>query len=660
NGEFLDSCIYLGTNSSYSASEDDNVFLEKESEDLSLQTPQQRTIKTDDSKGLVDRPSEVEYVIELQAIGPELTFYSTSRDVGDSLIMSTKLLHAQFDMLVMKADTIDLSGNVLGLKLESNGIRVLEPFDTCVNFSNVSGKTKINASISDIYMNFSFSILKLNEPPSKGVTAVNTNFARVKRPISFKLIWPCLAIEDLQVLQNEVGRNNCPRSTSSDTDKSRKESSCSVWFPVAPQGYVAVGCVVSTGRDEPPLSSALLIWWNQGAQPNKRLSIWRPVVPQGMAYLGDIAVQGYEPPNTCVVLHDTEDEALLKPAINFQLVGYIKKQKGIESISFWLPQAPPGFVSLGCIASKSSPKPIDFSSLRCVRSDLVTGSVFPEESIWNSSDTRTAEWFSIWTVDNEACTFFARKGLKRPPKRFALRLADPRASSGSDDTIIDLEMKTFSAAVYDDYAGLMVPLFNISFSKVGFNIRGGLGYLNSTVSFSLAARSYNDKLDSWEPLIEPIDGFVRYEYDLRAPGAISQLRIATTRDLNLIISVSNMNMIIQAYSSWNSLNNVSNSDADRAIISPTYEGGSVIDAHHRRNYYIIPQNKLGQDIYIRVAENKRFSDIIKMPSGDNKCVTVPVSKNLMDSHFKGKHNKVSRSLVSIIIADAEVLFLASE
>lgn len=86
----------------------------------------------------------------------------------------------------------------------------------------------------------------------------------------------------------------------------------------------------------------------------------------------------------------------------------------------------------------------------------------------------------------------------------------------------------------------------------------------------------------------------------------------------------------------------------------TASGRSIIDVHHRKNYYIIPQNKLGQDIYIRVAEIKRFSNIIKMPSGDNKPVKVPVAKNMLDSHLKGKLGKVSRSMVTVIIGDAEV------
>jgi vacuolar protein sorting-associated protein 13A/C len=54
-----------------------------------------------------------------------------------------------------------MSGNALGLTMESNGIRILEPFDTSIKYSNASGKTNIHLSVSDIFMNFSFSILRL-------------------------------------------------------------------------------------------------------------------------------------------------------------------------------------------------------------------------------------------------------------------------------------------------------------------------------------------------------------------------------------------------------------------------------------------------------------------------------------------------------------------
>lgn len=56
---------------------------------------------------------------------------------------------------------MEMTANALGLTMESNGIRILEPFDTSVKFSNISGKTNMHLTVSDIYMTFSFSILRL-------------------------------------------------------------------------------------------------------------------------------------------------------------------------------------------------------------------------------------------------------------------------------------------------------------------------------------------------------------------------------------------------------------------------------------------------------------------------------------------------------------------
>lgn len=142
--------------------------------------------------------------------------------------------------------------------------------------------------------------------------------------------------------------------------------------------------------------------------------------------------------------------------MDFQVVGQIKKQRGLENISFWLPKAPPGFVSLGCIACKGTPKQYDFTRLRCIRSDMVTGDQFLEESVWDTYDAKLRmEPFSIWIVGNELGTFIVRSGSKRPPRRFALKLADLNVPSSSDDTVIDAEVKTFSAALFDDYGGLV-------------------------------------------------------------------------------------------------------------------------------------------------------------------------------------------------------------
>ncbi|XP_062205491.1 uncharacterized protein LOC133907454 isoform X2 [Phragmites australis] len=802
NGEYLDSCISLGDDCLYSASEDDRVYLVREN-DGPLSIPSEDTAEDTVKKASADISTE--FIMELQAIGPELTFYSTSRNAGENLALSTKVIHARTDAfcrLVMKGSSMDLNGNILGLKMESNGIRVIEPFDMSVKYSNASGKTNLHLLVSEIYMNFSFSILRLflaveeeisaflrmsskkislvcyqfdkvatmqgnandqvfsfwrprapsgyaifgdyltpmNDPPTKGVLALNTNVVRVKRPLSYKLVWQSGPPRTNDFHQNEKDSKN---------KLSNVDQLCSVWLPVAPVGYVAMGCVVSAGTAEPPLSSVFcltaslvsscnlrdcialrgnanmifwridnafgsflpgdpasmsvrgnaydlrhmlfnsvdsssktisreqdsrndasqlersaltsgrlfeavasfkLIWSNSGTSSPKKLSIWRPMLSEGMFYFGDIAVNGYEPPNSAIVLRDTGEGTFLRAPDNYEIVGQIKKHRGTEGVSFWFPQAPSGFVALGCVASKNFPTKEDFSLLRCIRSDMVSGGQFSEESVWDSSDARTSESFSLWTVDNDAGTFLVRSEYRKPPRRLALKLAGPPTSSSSDSIIIDAEIKTFSAVSFDDYGGMMVPLFGMSFDSVGLSYHGGPNHLNATVSLSFVARSYNDKYNSWEPFIEPTDGFLRYQYDMNTPGSTGQLRITSTRDLNLNVSVSNTNMLSQAYASWN---NISLGDElyKKEAFSPTEQ--PVLDVHQRRSYYVVPQNKLGQDIYIRTTEHSS-SLVTLLPSGDDRSIKVPASRDLLDSHLNGRSVKLYRLMITAILADAEI------
>lgn len=829
NGEYLDSCISLGANSNYSASEDDGVFLLEGTNHLSEGTLLETSSKDPSTSSSQHKNSSLDLVIELQAVGPELTFYSTSKGNEVSTIPSEKLLHAEVDMfsrLILKGDNIELSAKALGLTVEaSSGVRVVEPFDTVIKFSKVAGKTNIHVAISDMLTNFSFSILQLcirlqedilaflrttsrkatvvcsqfnriwadesisfnekyafwrpqappgfavlgdcltpvDEPPSKGVFALNTSFAKVKRPLHFELVWSssennnCSDRQQINMSESDIRETDVSQYSKDNSE----QSECRVWMPIPPEGYVALGCVVSRGREEPLLSSSLcvsatlvtpcalkdcvffsypqlnyenkkhafwrvdnsvgsfvprqsetghpkwksydlrnvvfgynheysnpsvqnpahgsnskeevmnletsepilssqryqnvsqfeLVWWNRGKSAKKKLSIWRPIVPPGCFYVGDIAVPGYEPPNVCLALHDFIDGTALRSPLDFQKVGHINKRSGMDSISFWFPQAPPGYVSLGCIASKSTTKPEEINLLRCVRSDLVSGDQFPDNSIWDTTEIKhMREGFSIWTLDNELGTFIVRNGFKRPPKRFGMRLAGQRVSTESDDLVIDAEVRGLSATLFDDFGGLMAPLFNVALTGITFSLHGRLDNLNSTLNLSLMTRSYNEKDGSWEPLIEPVDGFIRYQYDENASGAPSQIRMAFTRDLNINLSVSNVNMLLEALSSWNKLHEVKGSSKTKER-NLTTTRKSVLD---KETCYIIPQNKLGQDIFLRTFGFDGQPEVNILPPGDVITVKVPASNSISDTHLMGNMRRSLSKRVAIVISDAEL------
>lgn len=129
------------------------------------------------------------------------------------------------------------------------------------------------------------------------------------------------------------------------------------------------------------------------------------------------------------------------------------------------------------------------------------------------------------------------KGLKSPPRKLALRLAELQKDNESDNLVVHAELKTVSTVIYDDFRGLvhaffylhqsifrhafilistffplllqMVPLLNVSLSGVNASSHGRMDALSSTLNFSLTAMTYNGKCYAWEPLIEPFDGVVR-------------------------------------------------------------------------------------------------------------------------------------------------------
>lgn len=828
NGEYLDSCISLGANSSYSASEDDGVFLLTETNHFSEDTLQESSCKDPSASDSQYKNSQLDLVIELQAVGPEFTFYNTSKDNEVSTIPSEKLLHAEVDIfsrLILKGDNIDLNAKALGLTVQaSSGVRVVEPFDTNFKFSKVAGKTNIHVAISDMLTNFSYSILQLfirlqedilaflsttsrkatvvcsqfkriwvdesisfnqkyafwrpqappgfavlgdcvtpvDEPPSKGVLALNTSFAKVKRPLHFELVWSssdnyCSDREQIKMLESDIRETDVSQCSHDNAD----QSECRVWMPIPPEGYVALGCVVSRGREQPSLSSSLcvsaalvtpcplkdcvffsypqlnfeskmhafwrvdnsvgsflprqsetghikwkaydfryvvfgynqecanpsmqkpahgsnsieevmklespepivsseryqnvaefeLVWWNRGNSAKRKVSIWRPILPPGCFYVGDIAVPGYEPPNMVRVLRDLIDGTVLRSPLDLKQVGHIDKRRGMDSVSFWFPQAPPGYVSLGCIASKSTMKPEETTLLRCVRSDLVSGGQFPDNSIWDTTEIKhTREGFSIWTLDNELGTFIVRNGFKRPPKRFGLRLADQRISGEPDDLVVDAEVGGLSATLFDDFGGLMAPLLNVSLTGITLSLHGRFDNLNSTLNLSLMARSYNEKDGSWEPLIEPVDGFIRYRYDKSGSGAPSQIRMASTRDLNMNFSVSNVNMLLEAFSSWNRLNEMKGSskikDSDLATVRK-----SVLD---KETCYIVPQNKLGRDMFLRTVGFDGQPEVKILPPGDLITIKVPASNSICDTHLMGNMRRSQPKRVAVVISDAEL------
>lgn len=96
--------------------------------------------------------------------------------------------------IVLKGETLEMTANILGLTMESSGVRILEPFDTSIKFSKVAGETNIHLSASDIFMNFSFSILRL-------FLAVQEDILSFLRITSRKMTVSCSEFDKVAVVE---------------------------------------------------------------------------------------------------------------------------------------------------------------------------------------------------------------------------------------------------------------------------------------------------------------------------------------------------------------------------------------------------------------------------------------------------------------------------
>lgn len=419
---------------------------------------------------------------------------------------------------------------------------------------------------------------------------------------------------------------------------------------------------LATGPHCETVACFKLIWWNKSDTSNRKISIWRPILPPGCVFAGDLAVNGYEPPSLGLVLHDQHDGLLLRKPLFFEQMTQIKKQRATEGVSFWYPSAPPGYTAMGCIASQTDGlDPALAETVCCIRNDVVAQSQFASK-IWDSASLKRAdEVFSIWPVENELHTFIVQKGLESPPKRLAFSIADQKRASEPENFSVDAEVKNLSAVIYDDFQGFMVPLLNISLSDMNANLLGRMGSLCSTVNFSLAAMAYNGKYFSWEPLIEPFDGFVRHDSKSksseRALGRTeSQVRIVSTSIVNCNVSVAHLNMLLEAYTSWDKLSELM--QGSKGISMDAQDRGHVkkpaLELRHKKSFQVVHHNKLGEDLLIRMLDVNGEPKIVPLPAGHTASLELPTSTSIIDPRIDGNGKGSNVGVVAIRIGDAEI------
>ncbi|CAI0626408.1 unnamed protein product [Linum tenue] len=613
---------------------------------------------------------------EAQVVSPELRFYDNTKSSLDDSSYGEKLLRAKMDLSFMYAskendtwiraavkdlsveagsglmilDPVDISGGYTSIKdktdtslistdvcfhlslstislllnLQSQATAALQfgnaiPLAPCTNFDRIWVSPKENGSRNKLtfwrprapanYVILGDCVTSRPIPPSVAVMAVNNSYGRVRKPIGFNLI---ALLSEIQVFECAGG--------------SELDSDCSIWMPIAPPGYAALGCVAHVGRQPPPnhvvyclrsdlvssttyaecllcarpqpssssgfsiwrmdnviasfyahlsseypprdsscdLSHLLLwnhvnhsspkdtrldtngddsvelkkrenvgenssrwdvirsvskatncyvstpnferIWWDRGSDVRRPVSIWRPIARPGYAVLGDCIAEGLEAPALGIIFKADSTEFASKP-VQFTKVSHIMG-KGIDEVFFWYPIAPPGYAALGCIVTRVD-EPPSANSFCCPRMDLVNQANIIEVPVSRSSNSKASQCWTIWRVENQACTFLARSDLKKPSSKLAFSIGDSTKPKSRENVTAEMKIKCFSVTVLDSLCGMMTPLFDFTITNIKLATHGRMESMNAVLISSIAASTFNTQFEAWEPLVEPFDGIFK-------------------------------------------------------------------------------------------------------------------------------------------------------
>eukprot|EP00884_Botryococcus_braunii_P010315 jgi/Botrbrau1/19285/Bobra.0073s0028.1 len=192
------------------------------------------------------------------------------------------------------------------------------------------------------------------------------------------------------------------------------------------------------------------VWWDKHARNPSRLgvSIWRPIPPPGYVALGDCVDSGYDPPQSVLVLRDSDVGGspgglgdfppLLKPPSAYKLIWRDESSRQDRALSIWSPVPYPGYVGMGYVASIGN-QPPSRTLLRCVRADSAEKAdlhAMRAAARLPVCGRRTA--IAMWRADDRLGTFIVTPANAAPANDdlWRFRLQEPAAdpSTSSSDT----------------------------------------------------------------------------------------------------------------------------------------------------------------------------------------------------------------------------------
>ncbi|XP_031738035.1 uncharacterized protein LOC101213129 isoform X1 [Cucumis sativus] len=306
NGSLLRKYTYLGNDSSYSVSKEDGVDIILDT--LSSDEEKKNTASIHETSDTSNISSSLEsdqstlrsFTFETQVVSPEFTFYDGTKSSLDDLSYGEKLLRAKLDMSFMYASKENdtwIRALVKDFTIEAgSGLVILDPVDVSGGYTSVKDKTNISLVTTDICIHLSLSAIslilnlqsqaveammfgnavpliactnfdKLWVSPRENGSSHNLTFWRPRAPSNYVILGDCVTSRPIppsqavMAVSNTYGRVRKPtgfhmigvfsRIQGFEFDE-KTDTDCSIWMPVPPLGYTAVGCVVHVGNQPPP------------------------------------------------------------------------------------------------------------------------------------------------------------------------------------------------------------------------------------------------------------------------------------------------------------------------------------------------------------------------------------------------------------------------
>ncbi|KAL2906379.1 putative vacuolar protein sorting-associated protein 13F [Bienertia sinuspersici] len=489
--------------------------------------------------------------------------YTSVKDKTNMSLSSTDIhLHLSLSVISL---LLNLQNQVSGALQFGDA----NPLATCTNFERLWVSPTENGRQCNLtfwrprapsnYVILGDCVTSRSIPPSQAMMAVCNAYGRVRKPLGFNLIG--MLSEILQINRTE--------------DAVDSKCECSLWFPVAPPGYTALGCVVNVGDQPPPNHIVYCIrndlvtsaaysecLFNMPSNPcfTSGFSIWR---------LDNVLGSFYAHPSVDYPSKETCYDVI--PCLKWRSTGIILQLHALpQSLAMMMNlqflrevsqiQAPVDGTleppTLGIIFLADNPeisaKPVKFTkvahilakgvdeaffwypiappgyasmgcivtrtdepprveSFCCPRIDLVGSASIIEVPIARSSSLKASQCWSLWKVENQASTFLARSDLKKPSSRLALSIGDFAKPKARENVTSEMKVACLSVTIVDSLGGMMTPFFDMTFTNIKLVAHGRFEVMSSVLICSMAASTFNTQLEAWEPLVEPFDGIFKFD-----------------------------------------------------------------------------------------------------------------------------------------------------